>query len=127
MPAPADAPTLYLLPTCSTCRRIRETLAAEAEWRLRDIRAEPLGAAELAELARLAGGYEALFSRRARLYRERGLHERDDLSEDDYRDLLLEHYTFLKRPVMRVGERVWAGSAKPVVSAAAAAAAETTG
>ena len=123
---PADAPTLYLLPTCATCRRLREALTAQAEWRLRDIKSEPLGAAELGELARLAGGYRALFSRRARLYRERGLHERDDLTEDDYRALLLEHYTFLKRPVMRVGERVWAGSAKAVVSAAAAAAAETT-
>lgn len=91
------------------------TLEPLADWRVRDIETEPLGPAELAELAALAGGYEPLFSRRARLYRARGLHERT-LGEDEYRALMLEHYTFLRRPVMRVGEGVWAGSSKSTLA-----------
>ena len=64
-----------------------------------------------------AGGYAALFSRRARLYRERGLHEQS-LAEEDLRRLLLEHYTFLSRPVVEVDGKVFVGSGKKAVEGA---------
>ena len=113
-------PMIYLLPSCKTCQRVRETLAGLAEWDIRDIKSAPLTPAEVDELAKLAGSYEALFSRRAILYRQRGLNEKK-LSEDDYRGLILEHYTFLKRPVVRVGDQLFVGSAKKTVEAAARA------
>ena len=118
-------PTIYLLPSCATCRRVRDTLRPLADWRVRDIKAEPLTPTELDALAERAGGYEPLFSRRAVLYRQRGLHGQA-LTEADYRRLILEHYTFLKRPVMVVddsggGGGVFAGSSKKVVEAAARA------
>lgn len=48
-----------------------------------------------------------------------GLHEQE-LSEQDYRRLILEEYTFLKRPVVVIDGQVFAGSAKKAVDAALA-------
>ena len=51
------------------------------------------------------------------LFRQRGLHEKD-LSETDYKDLILEHYTFLKRPVVVVEDQIFVGNSKKTVEAA---------
>jgi arsenate reductase len=64
----------------------------------------------------LAGSFEALFSRRAIKYRSLGLHEQT-LTEKDYRRLILEEYTFLKRPVAIVGKQIFIGNTKAVVEA----------
>lgn len=110
-------PTIYYISPCSTCQRVMSTVDSLADWTLRELKTEPLTPEELDGLAEIAGGYEPLFSRRARLYRERGLHEQD-LTEDDYRRLILEHYTFLNRPVMHIGEEIFIGSAAKTVTAA---------
>ncbi|MEL7064780.1 MAG: ArsC/Spx/MgsR family protein, partial [Bacteroidota bacterium] len=60
---------------------------------------------------------EALFSRRAMKYRALGLHEQE-LSEEDYRQHILDEYTFLKRPVIIVGDQIFVGNTKKVVAAA---------
>ncbi len=72
---------------------------------------------QVKEMATLSGSYESLFSKRAMLYREKGLHEKE-LSEDDYKNLILEHYTFLKRPVVLVDGQIFVGNSKKVVQAA---------
>lgn len=76
-----------------------------------DIKKEPIHEKDLEELKELAGSYEALFSRRARLFTQRNLKEKQ-LTEAEYKDLLLEHYTFLKRPVIVNGDQIFIGSAK---------------
>jgi arsenate reductase-like glutaredoxin family protein len=68
-------------------------------------------------MKKLAGSYEALFSKRAQLYKKRNLKEKQ-LSEEDYRALLLEHYTFLKRPVLIYDENIFIGNSKAVVAVA---------
>lgn len=73
--------------------------------------------AELTEMHRLAGSYEALFSRKATLYKERGLKDKA-LTEQDYKKLILEHYTFLSRPVIVDGDTIFIGNNKKVVEAA---------
>ncbi len=109
---------LYFLSSCSTCKRILDSWAPlPEELELRDLKQQPLAAAELDELRRRAGSFEALFSRRARLFRARGLHE-CELGEEDYRRLLLEAYTFLKRPVLVLDDEIFVGSSKKVVVAA---------
>jgi arsenate reductase len=59
----------------------------------------------------MAGSYEALFSRRAMKYKEWGLKDKP-LTEKDYRDLILKEYTFLKRPVVVNGKKIFIGSEK---------------
>jgi len=63
------------------------------------------------------GSYESLFSRRAMKFRGMGLHEKN-LTEADYKSLILEEYTFLKRPVIFFEEQVFVGNSKKVVAAA---------
>ena len=49
-----------------------------------------------------------------------GLHERT-LTEPEYRQFILEEYTFLKRPVIMVNDQLFVGNAKKTVEAAEAA------
>jgi len=67
----------------------------------------------------LAGSYEALFSKRAKLYKERGLKD-ELLTEDDYKRFILEHYTFLKRPVVVNENDIFVGNSNKTVEAAKA-------
>lgn len=82
-----------------------------------DIKTTPITSEQIEQMAALAGSYEALFSKRSRQYRARGLHEQT-LGEEDFKRLILEEYTFLKRPVFVVGEQIFVGNSKKVVEAA---------
>ena len=64
----------------------------------------------------LAGSYEALFSRRSQQYKVKGLKGKT-VTEKDYRRLILEEYTFLKRPVVISGEQIFIGSEAKTVDA----------
>ena len=112
---------VYYLSTCDTCKRIMSELRPEQKgFELQDIKHEKITAAQLKEMHALAGSYEALFSRIARKYKEMKLGERT-LSEDDYRKVILEEYTFLKRPVIIYGDKIFIGNSKSTVAAAKAA------
>ena len=108
---------IYHLSTCSTCVRIIKELNPTEEVVLQDIKTEPITEAQIDEMAKMAGGYEPLFSRRAMKYKSMGLKEKI-LSEHDYRQLILDEYTFLSRPVMIVNEQIFVGNSKKVVEAA---------
>ena len=108
---------MYYLSSCSTCHKIiKDTKLAGKDIVLQDIKTEPLTAAQLGEMKKLAGSYEALFSRRAIKYKT--LHLKDkQLTENDYRDYILQDYTFLKRPVTILGKKIFVGSEKKTVEA----------
>ena len=108
---------IYYLSTCDTCRRILKELDPSGEVKLQDIKEFPITEVELEMLRELAGSYEALINKRARLYQERGLKDQE-LSEEDYKKLLLEHYTFLKRPVILVEGEIFVGNSRKTVQAA---------
>ncbi|HVU97269.1 MAG TPA: ArsC/Spx/MgsR family protein [Puia sp.] len=106
---------IYHLSTCDTCRKIlSEISAAKKGFELQDIKTEKISPAELDALKEKAGSYEALFSRRALKYKEMGLKDKT-LTEADYRRLILEEYTFLKRPVVVAGKKIFVGSEKKTV------------
>lgn len=107
---------VFHLGTCSTCKRIIDELDLGSHFELQDIKTSPVKPEQLDEMKRLAGSYEALFSRRAMKYRSMGLHEKK-LGESDYRKLILEEYTFLKRPVTVWGDRIFIGNSKKSVAA----------
>lgn len=111
--------TIFYLSSCDTCRRILKSLPNTDGFTLQDIKKEPITPQQLEEMKRLAGSYEALFSRRATLYKERNLKDQT-LSEDDYKNLILEHYTFLSRPVIVDGETIFIGNNKKTTEAAIA-------
>lgn len=106
---------IYHLSTCSTCQRIlTETGAIEKGCVLQDIKNEKITPLQLEQMKEMAGSYEALFSRRSMKYKEWGLKDKE-LTENDYRDLILKEYTFLKRPVAISGEKIFVGNDKKTV------------
>lgn len=105
---------LYYLKTCDTCRRILKELNLPSEFILQDIKNEAITAAQLDEMKTLAGSYEALFSKRAQLYKKMDL-KHQDLAEKDYKHYILEHYTFLKRPVIIIEDQIFVGNSKKTV------------
>lgn len=106
----------YFLSTCSTCQKILGQIQAPESFVMQDIKTNSITAEQLEEMRKLTGSYESLFSRRAMKYRSMGLNEKV-LTETDYRNLILEEYTFLKRPVFMVNDKIFVGNSKKVVEA----------
>jgi len=109
---------IYYLSSCDTCKRIMSSLNLPEDFTKQDLKTSPLTLEQLQELYSFTNSYEALFNKRARLYKERGLKEKG-LTEADYKALLLEHYTFLKRPVVVIDGQIFVGNSKTTVSAIA--------
>lgn len=110
----------YYLKTCSTCQRILKEWDLNENVVLQNIKTESMTADQVDEMIALAGSAEALFSRKAMKFRAQGLHEKT-LTEKDYRQLIIDEYTFLKRPVLILGNQIFIGNSKEVVAAAKAA------
>ena len=108
---------IYYLSSCSTCTRIMKELKLETDYILQDIKTEKITKVQLEEMAKLSGSYESLFSRRALKYKELGLKDKV-LNEDDYKSYILEEYTFLKRPVLVVNNKIFVGNSKKIVESA---------
>ena len=107
----------FYLSNCDTCKRIMNTLNLDASVEQIDLKKNPLTEDQLNKLYRYSKSYEVLFSKRAQLYKQRGLKDQT-LTEADYRSLLLEHYTFLKRPVLLYDQTLFVGNSSKVVDAA---------
>ena len=108
---------IYHLGNCTTCQRILKDIKADKKgFDFQEIKTESITAPQLDALKKMAGSYEALFSRRALKYKEWGLKDKA-LAEKDYRDLILKEYTFLKRPVIVNGKKIFIGSEKKTVNA----------
>jgi arsenate reductase len=106
---------IYHLSSCTTCQRIlEETGIGGKKFVMQDIKTEQITPEQLDALKEKTGSYEALFSRRALKYKELGLKDKQ-LTEADYRRLILGEYTFLKRPVVLVGKAIFVGSEKKTV------------
>ncbi len=108
---------IYQLNTCATCQRILKEWKVPKDFEIINIKESNISAADLDYAAKQAGSYEALFSRKAIKFRTEGWNQKD-LTEKDYRKLILSEYTFLKRPVMINGQSVFAGNSKVVVQEA---------
>ena len=106
---------VWYLSTCKTCRRIMEELGGLPDFEQQNVREQHISPEDLDWLKSKTGSYESLFNRRSVKYREMGLKNKN-LSEDDYRKLILSHYSFLKRPVIVIGEDVFVGNAAKTVA-----------
>jgi arsenate reductase (glutaredoxin) len=107
---------IYHLASCTTCQRILKEIKPKKDVVLQDIKSESITPDQLDEMKKLAGSYEALFSRVALKYRSMGLNEMK-LTEKDYRKYILQEYTFLKRPVMVTDDQIFIGNSPKNVEA----------
>ena len=103
---------IYYLASCDTCRKIIKSLPSNANLEFHDIRQNPITVEELEFMHQLSGSYEALFSKKAQLYKEKGM-KNMSLTEEDYKKYILEHYTFLSRPVVILENEIFIGNSQP--------------
>ena len=102
---------IYYLASCDTCRKIIKNLPNPDKLEFHDIRQNPITARELEEMYQLSGSYEALFSRKAQLYKSMNL-KNQSLTEDDFKKYILQHYTFLSRPVFIIDGKIYIGNSQ---------------
>ncbi|MBL7742558.1 MAG: arsenate reductase [Chitinophagaceae bacterium] len=108
---------IYHLGNCTTSQAIiKETAIDKKGFAMQDIKFEKITPAQLDEMKKMTGSYESLFSRRALKYKELGLKDKK-LEEKDYRKFILAEYTFLKRPVVIINDKIFVGSEKKTIEA----------
>ncbi|NBU80210.1 MAG: arsenate reductase [Flavobacteriaceae bacterium] len=102
---------IYYLASCDTCRKIIKTLPNTDRLEFHDIRQNPISEQELEKIYLLSGTYEALFSKKAQLYKAMDLKNKT-LTEVDFKKYLLEHYTFLSRPIFIIDDKIYIGNSQ---------------
>ncbi|MCB9189157.1 MAG: arsenate reductase [Flavobacteriales bacterium] len=111
---------ILLLDSCSTCVRISKEIGVDANWEVQNIKENNIDERTLEQLRDTYGSYEAVFSKRAMKYKSLGI--KDKVKKDeDYKPLILEEYTFLKRPVIFIDDRVFVGNSKDTIAEVKAA------
>ena len=80
---------------------------------LREIKSSPITPAELENIKVHFASYEELFNKRSVKFRTI---DSSSFKDVDYKKLLLSDYTFLKRPVLLMKDKAFAGNSKASVS-----------
>lgn len=109
---------IYYLASCDTCRKIIKSLPDTPKAKslvYQDIRQDAITPEQLDDMKKRAGSYEALFSRKAQLYKSQGLKDQN-LTEADFKKYILEHYTFLSRPVFVIDGKIYIGNSQKNVN-----------
>lgn len=106
---------IYYLASCDTCRKIIKSLPNSNRLVFQDIRQDPITPEQLEEMYQLSGSYEALFSKKAQLYKSMDLKNKN-LTEADFKKYILEHYTFLSRPVFIINGKIYIGNSQKNVN-----------
>jgi arsenate reductase len=108
---------VYYLGTCDTCARIIDELKLkQRKFIFQDIKTEKITKEQLEEMKKMKGSYEALFSRVALKYKTL---DPKPSTEAEYKKLILEEYTFLKRPVIIYNDQIFVGNTKSNIAEAA--------
>lgn len=102
----------YYLSTCDTCKRILKELNLSNDWMLQDIKTEKITLEQLEQMRTMTDSYESLLNRRARKLSE---FKGQELSEEKLKSMILEEYTFLKRPVFVFDNEIFIGNAKKTI------------
>ena len=103
---------LYGISTCDTCKKALKTLKAEGiDVAFRDVRADPLSEAEIAEFVQAFG--DAIINRQSTTWRSLG----EFLKAADPEAQLAAQPTLMKRPVIRAGTELHLGWDDKVLAA----------
>jgi len=105
---------IYHLKTCDTCRKaIKALQAAGHKPGLIDVRADGVSAEALAEIE-AAVGYEKLLNTRSTTWRGLAADAKQDINAAKALDLMTEHPTLIKRPVISKDGDITVGWTKDV-------------
>ena len=101
---------VFYLTTCGTCTKILKMFDLSA-WELRELKSHPITEEDLAQMYHFTKSYETIFSRRSTQIKARDIDVKS-LAEKDFEALILDHYSFLKRPVFLTDEEIFVGNDK---------------
>ncbi len=82
-----------------------------SDWELREIKTKSVSEEELQAMFQRTKSYESLFSRRSTQIKIENI-DLKSLSEKDFKNLILKHYSFLKRPVFLTENEIFVGNDK---------------
>ena len=101
--------TIYGIPNCDKCRAARKWFAANGvNARFHDLRADGLDA-KMLEDWQTALGDDALINKRSQTWRKIPEPDRQELDVNGSRQLMLNHPTLIKRPIVTNGSTVAVG------------------
>ena len=104
---------IFHLSTCTTCKRIISSINLN-NIELIDIKQHNITGKDLDFAASKTGGYESLFNKRAQKLKLVPDSEKP-ITDQDFRKLILEEYTFLKRPLAIIDEDIYAGNSRETI------------
>jgi arsenate reductase len=87
-----------------------------SDFILQDIKYNPITRSQIESIYAINSSYEALFSKRAQKYKSMNLKD-NKLKEEDFKELILQEYTFLKRPVFVLDKDIFVGNSKENIRA----------
>lgn len=94
-------------------RILKELNLNESNSTLIDIKKNNISATELEAIQKhLKCLYEELFNKRAQKFK---VIKNSIINDEDFKELILQEYTFLKRPIIQIGEEYFVGNSKAVV------------
>ena len=105
---------IYYLSTCSNCKKIINSWKLNKSIKLIDVKKNPINSKGLEEVYLISKNYEDIFNKRALLFRE-VKKETKNITENTYKELILNHYSFLKRPILIIGNKLFIGNSKETV------------
>ena len=108
---------VFYLKSCNTCTRIIKELELSNAFIFREIKSTPITIEELELIHDLSKSYESVFNRRAKLFHEKKLKDKN-LTELEYKNYILENYTLLKRPVIISNGEMFIGNSKKTIKEA---------
>lgn len=99
---------VYGIKNCDKIRKTKKWLSDnDIEYEFFDLKEEPLTREELEEFVYRVG-LDTLVNKRGMTWRKLGLKDQD-LSDDELFEILLDHQTMIKRPVLISGEAILVG------------------
>jgi arsenate reductase-like glutaredoxin family protein len=101
---------VFYLKTCGTCKKIMSQFDL-SDWELRELKCENITEEDLEDLYKKTKSYDALFSKKSTQIKAREIDVKS-LTENDFKNLILEHYSFLKRPVFVTDKEIFVGNEK---------------
>jgi arsenate reductase len=101
--------TLFGIPNCDKCRAARQWFAAQGvEILFHDLRADGLDAALIDSWLNQLGS-KALINTRSKTWRDLPVATREKLNDSNACELILEHPTLIKRPLVDTGSTLLVG------------------
>ena len=105
------------LRTCTTCKKIIKELNLPDNVDMIDIKKFPITLTQIEVIKTKKGSYKSLINNRAHLFKQLNI-DIKKLTEKKAKQLLNDHYTFLKRPVLVYNGKVFIGNSKEEIESA---------